>query len=510
MGSALKRKHKVLIINAYFDPWRSSTPTRWFIPRAMAPIYLAGAFNRDRTDVKVWDEVFDGALLDPRIFSWPDLVVFTGLTAAFDRAHQLSAYFRHANPAVVTVIGGAIPRALPALCAEIFDYVSQGDVEDLPAIIADVFDPSCVSETGAPRFDLARPSMGVGYLETTKYCNFACSFCSLTGEGRQYQPHSEQSITRQLDAMKRVMGVMVLDNNFYGNSRESFQQRVELIGERWRKGQFRGWGALVTGDFFKRPENVELMAKNGCKAVFSGVESLDPKVLKSFNKKQSVTSDPRALASLCAEHGMFFDYGMIADFTQQTVAEVDDQLNAVLNEPSVPLPGLLSLTIPILGTPYFEASARDGRLMPNLLLSDMDGQKVVEWPKEPLEKVVPFVADLLHFRGRKAALMRHAVKHAWHWRKHFTWDQTALALVRPLHRFGGTINLGSLRQMRQSFRESPPTYCAMSDGLRSVYRPQVKMPLKFEKCFEPLRITDATGALTDDLLNARARPPAVA
>ena len=47
------------------------------------------------------------------------------------------------------------------------------------------------------------------------------------------------------------------------------------------------------------------------------------------------------------------DYGMIADFTQQTVAEVDEQLNALLGEPSIPLPGLMTLTIPILGTPYF-------------------------------------------------------------------------------------------------------------------------------------------------------------
>lgn len=509
---ALERRKNVLIINAYFNPWRSSTPTRWFIPRAMAPIYLAGHFNSARIDVRVWDEVFDGALLDPRLFDWPDMVVFTGLTSAFDRTHQLAAYFRNANPSVVTVIGGPIARALPALSAQVFDYASQGDVEDIAAIIGDVFGAGYISENGAPRFDLARPSMGVGYLETTKNCNFACSFCSLTGEQRAYTPHSETSIARQLDAMKRVLGVMVLDNNFYGSNRDNFRRRVELIGDRWRQGQFRGWGALVTGDFFKHPENVALIAENGCKAVFSGVESLDPAVLKTFNKKQSLTSDPQTLTRLCAEHGMFFDYGMIADFSQQTIAEVDTQLNAVLNDPTVPLPGLLTLTIPIVGTPYFDASAQAGRLMPDLLLSDMDGQKVVEWPKEPLEKVVPFVADLLRFRGRKGALVRHAVKHAWHWRKHFAWDQTALALVRPLHRFGGSINvnLGPVRQMRQGLKEPPLTYCAMSDDLRASYTPDIRLPSKFEKCFAPLRITDAHGALTDALQNARAKPVAVA
>lgn len=506
----LPRKRNVLIINAYFDPWRTATPTRWFIPRAMAPYYLAGAFDRNRVDVKVWDEVFHGSMLDTRLFGWPDLVVFTGLTAAFDRAHQLSAYFRHANPSVVVAIGGPIARALPRLCEEIFDFTCQGDAEDIACVIRDVFDASCVAEELAPRFDLAVPTMGLGYLETTKNCNFACSFCSLTGEQRPYVAHSETSITSQLDALNRPLAIMVLDNNFYGNDRKSFHRRVELIGDRWRKGEFRGWGALVTGDFFKRPENVEFVAKNGCKALFSGVESFDPDVLKSFNKKQSVTSDPRALTEICAEHGMFFDYGMIVDFSQQTIAEVDDQLNAVLNEPAIPLPSLLSMTIPILGTPYFDESASAGRLMPNLLLSDMDGQKLVEWPKEPLEDVVPFVADLLRFRGRKAALAQHAVRHAWRWRKHFAWHETALAMIRPLHRFGGKINLGSLRQMRQSRREPPLTYSAMTDRLRSAYTPLIRLPSKFESCFEPLRVTDSDGALTERLLNGRATSRAAA
>jgi hypothetical protein len=502
----LAQRKTVLIINAYFDPWRSATPTRWFVPRAMAPFYLAGYFDRERVEVRVWDEAFDGPLLDIRILEWPDLVIFTGLTASFDRAHQLCAYFRHMNPLGTTVIGGPIARALPALCSEIFDYVAQGDVESLAGIVTDLFGPDYVDGEGAPRFDLARPTMGLGYLETTKNCNFACSFCSLTAEGRPYTAHSDASIARQLDAMGRVFGVMVLDNNFYGNSRESFRHRTELIGERWRRGQFRGWGALVTGDFFKRPENLDLMAQNGCKALFSGVESLDPKVLKHFNKKHSMASDPRALTELCAAHGMTFDYGMITDFTEQTVAEVAGQIDGILADHRIPLPGLLSVPIPILGTPHFVESARAGRMMPNLALSDMDGMKLVEWPREPLETVRPFFADLLRFRGRKTALAHHAVRHAWHWRHHVNWDLTALAFVRPLHRFGPRFDLGTARRMMETFREPSRTFCAMSDPLRNAYRPRIKLPERFEKCFEPLRITDPKGGLSEAYLKARPRP----
>ena len=115
---------RVLIVNAYVHPWGSATPTQLFIPRAMTPYYLAGQFKRECVDVRVYDEVHHGMLLNPKLYAWPDLVVFTGLTAAFDRARQLCAHFQHANPKVITAIGGPIPRALPALCDSCLLYTS--------------------------------------------------------------------------------------------------------------------------------------------------------------------------------------------------------------------------------------------------------------------------------------------------------------------------------------------------------------------------------------------------
>ncbi|MBB4265254.1 B12-binding domain-containing radical SAM protein [Roseospira visakhapatnamensis] len=491
-------RSKVLIVNAYLDPWRASTPTRLFVPRAMAPYFLAGRFHRDRVEVRVHDEVHHGALLDRRLYAWPDLVILTGLTAAFDRARQLSAYFRHGRPGVVVAIGGPIARALPGLCARVFDLVCQGDVESVDAVIDEVLGPGHRADTPAPRFDLARSVFSPGFIETTKNCNFACAFCSLTGEGRDYVAHEDEDIARQIAAVDRVQMLMVLDNNFYGNNRSSFEGRVRLLGEHWRRGAFRGWGALVTGDFFKSPDNLALVAENGCLALFSGVESLDPAVLRTFNKRQSLASDPRSLSKTCAAHGIIFDYGMILDFTQQTIGDVDAQIDGLLADPEVPLPGLLSLTIPIFGTPYFDEAASAGRLMPHLRLSDLDGQKIVEWPREPLDRVVPYVAALLRFRGRKMALARHAVAHALTRRTDYRWEQTALELLRPLLRYGGTVRVGTPSQMWATLRESPATYCALTDTAPAAYRPRHWLPARFARDFEPFRVTDGTGALTDE------------
>ena len=492
-------KPKVLVVNAYVHPWASATPTKLFVPRAMTPYFLAGQFNREQVEVKVYDEVYHGALLNTKFFAWPDLVVFTGLTAAFDRVRHLLAYFRHARPDVITVIGGPLPRALPKLCEPLFDYVCQGDVEALDEVIADALGTHCQAEKPAPRYDLMEFSYGMGYIEASRYCNFACSFCSLTGEQRKYSSYSLEGIERQLDTLGRVNVLMLLDNNFYGNNRKDFQERVCLLGRYWRKKQYRGWIALVTGDFFKKEDNLALVAENGCIGLFSGVESLDPEVLRNFNKRQSLLSDPKSLSQLCAKYGIFFDYGVIVDPAQQSMAEIDSQINGLLADPDTPLPGLLSLTIPIIGTPYFAEVARAGRLMPNIRISDLHGQKLVEWPQEPLEEVQAFVADLLNFRGRKLAMLKHTLRHTWRDRKYFDYQQLVFGFTRPLHNFGATLRIGSLKQMRQSWREAKPTYCAMTDSLGSSYQPLYSMPAKFADYFKPLYITDAEGNLTDDI-----------
>lgn len=484
----------------------ASRPRRTFLCRAMAPCFLAGHFIPDMCDIRVWDEAFHGALLKPRLFEWLDVLVLSGLTVASDRARQLAAYVRAANPSAVVIIGGPIARALPGLAADGFDYVCMGDTEEICKIAETIPGKDAVLPDGAPRFDLTAPRMGLCFVETTRNCNFACAFCSLTGEGRPYVAYSDTAIEAQRDAMGRTTGVVLLDNNFYGSNRAGFERQVKALGRRWQAGQFKAWAALMTGDFLKRPQNLKLVAENGCVGLFSGVESLDPAVLRNFNKKQSLVSEPLALTEACAAQGIQFDYGLIVDFAQQSIAEVDAQIDGLIADHRIPLPGLLSMTIPILGTPYFDETAASGWLMPNVMLSDMYGQTLVEWPKEPVEKVVPFIRDLLQMRGRKRAVAAHVLRHAWHWPRHLPRELTAMSLLRPLHRFGPRMVFGSWAQMRQSWQEPRLTHSAMTDRLRLAYKPIVPMPERFASAFEPLMVTDTDGRLTDAVLAAQEKP----
>src|SRR5208282_6042816 len=163
---------RVLIVNCYFDDEsRQPSPRVRKIPKAMGPVYLAGAFAAERCDVRVHCEMFSGPLENPHLLAWPDLLVLTGLTTAFDRMLHLTAYARTLNESVVVVAGGPAIRSLPRYSKRFFDYPCTGDVEELCEVIREVFGAACVAEEMRPRFDLAYWIGRVGEMESSRNCN---------------------------------------------------------------------------------------------------------------------------------------------------------------------------------------------------------------------------------------------------------------------------------------------------------------------------------------------------
>src|SRR5882672_2139617 len=196
--TAHRRKH-ILIVNCYFDDDRRQAQrcTRK-LPKPMGPVYLAGAFAPEFCEVRVYCEMYSGPLEDPKLLEWPDMLVMTGLTTAFDRMLHLTAYARTLNKSVTVVAGGSAIRALPRYSELFFDYACTGDIEQLCEIIREAFGSSYVAEEMSPRFDLAYWIGRVAEMESSRNCNFRCSFCTLTGEGGGYQKYSLDYIRRNI------------------------------------------------------------------------------------------------------------------------------------------------------------------------------------------------------------------------------------------------------------------------------------------------------------------------
>jgi hypothetical protein len=493
----LPRK-RILIVNCFFDELRRSIHRSSKIPQAMAPAYLGGAFSKELCDIRLYSELATGQLKSEALLGWPDMLVLTGLTNAFDRMLHLTAYVRTKNPKVIVVAGGPAIRALPRLSGRFFDYSCNGDVEQMKEVIRDAFGAAYTVDEIMPRFDLAYWVGGmIGYVETSRNCNFHCSFCSLTGEGRNYEKYDLETIRKHILALGKKKIVVFLDNNFYGNDRKFFLARLELIRSLWKQGVFEGWGALVTSDFFLKSKNLVLARESGCQVLFSGLESLSMEWLRKFNKVQNTLMPPLQMIRSCDEAGIIFSYGMMLDPFERSLAELRQELEFIIATPEIPLPSYLSVPVPILKTPFFFECVAKKALLPFTKLRDLDSTTLSLKPLEPIRKVAAFIKEIQSPRGYRMRALQHTVHFL---RRHGLGLErlqilialgSAAVFCAPI--YGTAPNYSSLR------KKSKRTFISTSELLDKAYSPFFPVSSTYESYFKPTMLTDAEGCLTDDM-----------
>jgi len=181
--------------------------------------------------------------------------------------------------------------------------------------------------------------------------------------------------------------MLFLDNNFYGSDRNHFKAKLSLINEMRAAGQFNEWGALVTNDFFARDENLQLIRNAGCELLFSGLESFDNNWLQNFNKLQNTKAPQVEMIGKSLNAGVVFSYGLMVAVTTRTVADLRRELNFITGTPEITIPSFVTLTIPLLGTPYFYQCLQNRSILPNTKLRDMDGTTVLQKPVDPIDEV---------------------------------------------------------------------------------------------------------------------------
>ena len=179
---------------------------------------------------------------------------------------------RSRNPRVIVVAGGHGVRALPRYSQPLFDYACLGDVEEIREVIREALGPDYVAREFTPRYDLAYWMKRIGYVESSRNCNFRCSFCSLTGVGLPYRVSSMDALEAQLEGVGRRRVLFFNDNQLLGDGQRTFRSRIERVDERRQKGQFDYWGGFVTDTFFWDESNIRLAHETGCVSLFVGVE----------------------------------------------------------------------------------------------------------------------------------------------------------------------------------------------------------------------------------------------
>jgi hypothetical protein len=497
--AGLPRK-RVLIVNCYFDDSRQPMRRTTKVPQAVGPLYLAGAFSRELCDVRCYTELASGPLEDESLLSWPDVLVLTGLTNSFDRMLHLTAYARTKNAKVIVVAGGPPVRSLPVASRKIFDYTCLGDIEELRDVITDSLGGDYVAETMLPRYDLAYWLGRIGYVETTRYCNFRCSFCSLTAEGHGYQTYDLDYIRQQILASGKRRRMFFLDNNFYGSDRNHFKARLNLIKEMRAAGQFNEWGALVTNDFYGRDENLKIIREAGCELLFSGLESFDNDWLRNFNKLQNTKAPQVEMISKSLNAGVVFSYGLMLDVTSRSVSDLRRELDFITGTPEITIPSFVTLSIPLLGTPYFYECLENRTILPDTKLRDMDGTTVLQKPIDPLAEVVKFVDDLQSLKGFQGRVVKHALEFTRLYRSKLTKMQLVMAVGAGLLVCAQPVATSLTGLGWAKARRRPRTYVSTTEPLDHMYTPAFRVDSRFEKYFKPTMVTDKRGELHEDIL----------
>ncbi len=324
---------------------------------------------------------------------WPfieksDIVCISTITSTAVRAYAVADRLRGLG--IPVIMGGAHPSLMPEEALEHADYVVRGEGDiALPELI------DHLAKGGAPPgrihgVSYRSPSgekmhnTGRGFLEdmdilpepdfslihgwepsntypisTSRGCPFGCRFCSVIQLfGRKYRFKSVEATLREFCRVAAAYKATIffVDDNFSADK----QRAKAILRGMVERGVKHSWSAQVRTDVAKDPGLLRLMADSGCVTLYIGFESINPKTLRLYDKKQNVDEIVQCIR-IVKEHGIdihgMFVLGADTDSvdTIRRTAEfaVDLGLDTAQFMPLTPLPG----------TPVFSEMKDAGRLL---------------------------------------------------------------------------------------------------------------------------------------------------
>jgi radical SAM superfamily enzyme YgiQ (UPF0313 family) len=140
------------------------------------------------------------------------------------------------------------------------------------------------------------------------------------------------------------------------------------------------WGCAVTFNVLRNRELVRLMAKAGCRYVYTGLESLNPEALKSMNKAQNKVREVDQVIRRCFSEGILLSFGLLIGSDGDTNQYLD-RLPATLAALQYFSVTFLGIVCPYPETPFFAEVAGEGRLLPGATIRDFDGYTLCHRPK---------------------------------------------------------------------------------------------------------------------------------
>jgi radical SAM superfamily enzyme YgiQ (UPF0313 family) len=390
---------RIAIISTYTHPTRLPVKEK-SVMQSSVPELIAGLCP-EHAEIEIYNEKEIDVPLDRH---W-DLVFFSYLHSYYEHTKVLSALFR--NRGMKTVAGGRHAGHFADDCEKYFDSVIIGSPErSVPELIKDFergrlktryqLPTEGAAEIKPARYDLIDFSTNRSRLpgiEASRGCPFSCNFCVLTGhESYRFRKVSDvvEEIKFKMHWNKNYFGLfddwfIFLDNNLGGSPRYLRELCTELIPLK------KTWGCALTFNVLRDEETVKLMARAGCRYIYTGLESLNPESIKAMNKGQNRVKDIDEVIRRCFKNGILLSFGLLvgSDGDTNEYLEKLPQYLADLQYFSITF---LGIVCPYPETPFYRLLAKEGRLLPKTISRDYDGYTLCHRPLnlEPSEVIYHF------------------------------------------------------------------------------------------------------------------------
>jgi radical SAM superfamily enzyme YgiQ (UPF0313 family) len=214
--------------------------------------------------------------------------------------------------------------------------------------------------------------------EATRGCPFACTYCQLNIKRAPFRKRPIEDVIRDLTAtgglsLPRRKMAMIYDNNFGGD----MEYAKDLLRE---IAQLDLWGVGYQFSFncLRDDEFLNLLSDAHCAMAFIGMESLNPPSLLAVQKRQNRVEEYQEQFLKLRERGILIFTGFMLALDEDTpdyYRSVPERLKEV--DPSALL---ISISIPIPGTPFHREVETEGRIFDHDL-SHYEGDHLVFTPR---------------------------------------------------------------------------------------------------------------------------------
>ncbi|MBW2525811.1 MAG: B12-binding domain-containing radical SAM protein [Deltaproteobacteria bacterium] len=293
-----------------------------------------------------------------------DLVGISVDSKTARRAYDIADGYRRRGVAVV--LGGIHPTALPEEAAAHADSVVVGEADTVwREVIGDfqrgelrpIYRPPLPDLADMPmaRRDLFKSIKYIPYqvVQTMRGCPYPCEFCSVsTQSGKTFRHRPVDHVIAELEQLDRM--ILFADDNIMIDraASEPLFRAMAPLEKHWI-----GQCSLAA---VEKIDNVELMAKSGCKALFIGLESVDQETMRPTAKPQNKVSRYRDIVSTLRDCGIAVWGSFVFGFDTDDGSVFDRTVEAAIDMKMTM--ASFALLTPYPGTRLYERLRHEGRL----------------------------------------------------------------------------------------------------------------------------------------------------